>query len=115
MTLAEVHEATELIQQATDAEDANIIFGIVQDLKLQDEVRITVLATGFDQRASGGSSARASSAATGSAPRTGSAPGPAAPGRAGGTATTEAPREQAAPARTPQESDVDIPAFLRRR
>ncbi len=31
MTLAEVHEATELIQQATDAEDANIIFGIVQD------------------------------------------------------------------------------------
>jgi len=50
MTLAEVHEATELIQQATDAEDANIIFGIVQDPKLVDEVRITVLATGFDQR-----------------------------------------------------------------
>ena len=115
LTLAEVHEATELIQQATDAEDANIIFGIVQDLKLQDEVRITVLATGFDQRASGGSSARASSAAAGSAPRAGSAPSPA-PGRSGGgTATTEAPREQAAPARNPQESDVDIPAFLRRR
>ena len=114
LTLAEVHEATELIQQATDAEDANIIFGIVQDPKLQDEVRITVLATGFDQRASGGSSARAAATAGGSAPRAGSTPAPAAT-RAGGTATTEAPREQAAPARNPQESDVDIPAFLRRR
>ena len=50
MTLAEVHEATELIQQATDAEDANIIFGIVQDPNMKDEVRITVLATGFDQK-----------------------------------------------------------------
>ena len=43
MTLAEVHEATELIQQATDAEDANIIFGIVQDPNMTDEMRITVL------------------------------------------------------------------------
>ena len=31
LTLAEVHEATELISQSTDAEDANIIFGIVPD------------------------------------------------------------------------------------
>jgi len=112
LTLAEVHEATELIQQATDAEDANIIFGIVQDAKLQDEVRITVLATGFDQRASGGSSARAAVTASGQAPRAGSTP--STPAR-GGTATTEAPREQAAPPRNPQENDVDIPAFLRRR
>ena len=32
--------------------DANIIFGAVIDESLQDEVRITVIATGFDQRAS---------------------------------------------------------------
>jgi len=50
LTLSEVHEATELISQATDADDANIIFGIVQDPTMTGEVRITVLATGFDQR-----------------------------------------------------------------
>jgi len=50
LTLSEVHEATELISQATDADDANIIFGIVQDDSMTGEVRITVLATGFDQR-----------------------------------------------------------------
>ena len=108
LTLAEVHEATELIQQATDAEDANIIFGIVQDPKLQDEVRITVLATGFDQRASGSSSVRAAVTASNAAQRPGSVPVPARGG-------TEAAREQPAPARNPQESDVDIPAFLRKR
>ncbi len=53
LTLAEVHEATELISQATDADDANIIFGIVQDPTMQGEVRITVLATGFDSRYGG--------------------------------------------------------------
>ena len=52
LTLAEVHEATELIPQSTDAEDANIIFGIVQDPTMNGEVRITVLATGFDQNLS---------------------------------------------------------------
>ncbi len=106
LTLAEVHEATELIQQATDAEDANIIFGIVQDPRLQDEVRITVLATGFDQRSSSASPARATAtAAAGSAPTRPGAPG-----------TAPAPREDSAPPRpAPQDNDVDIPAFLRRR
>ncbi len=50
LTLDEVHEATELISQAMDADDANIIFGIVQDPAMQGEVRITVVATGFDSR-----------------------------------------------------------------
>jgi cell division protein FtsZ len=50
LTLAEIHEATDLISQATDALEANIIFGIVQDESMQGEVRITVLATGFESR-----------------------------------------------------------------
>lgn len=46
--LLEVNEAAELISSAADPE-ANIIFGAVIDEKLQDEVRITVIATGFEK------------------------------------------------------------------
>jgi cell division protein FtsZ len=45
--LFEVNEAAEIISQAADPE-ANIIFGAVIDEKLGDEVRVTVIATGFD-------------------------------------------------------------------
>lgn len=47
LTLFEVNEASSLIQEAAH-EDANIIFGSVIDPSLLDEVRITVIATGFD-------------------------------------------------------------------
>ena len=46
LTLHEVHAAAEVIEQVVDP-SANIIFGMVQDKKLEDEVRITVIATGF--------------------------------------------------------------------
>ncbi|HHW02983.1 MAG TPA: cell division protein FtsZ [Thermoanaerobacterales bacterium] len=46
--LLEVNEAAELISSAADPE-ANIIFGAVIDEKMQDEIRITVIATGFEQ------------------------------------------------------------------
>jgi cell division protein FtsZ len=48
LTLHEVHEASNLISNAAH-EDANIIFGSVIDPNLTDEVRITVVATGFDR------------------------------------------------------------------
>lgn len=47
LTLFEVNEASTLIQEAAH-EDANIIFGSVIDANVGDEVRITVIATGFD-------------------------------------------------------------------
>jgi cell division protein FtsZ len=47
MSLYEVNEASSLIQEEAD-EDANIIFGTVIDPNMHDEVRITVIATGFD-------------------------------------------------------------------
>jgi cell division protein FtsZ len=50
LTLHEVNEASTLIQNAAH-EDANIIFGSVIDPNLSDEVRITVIATGFDRAA----------------------------------------------------------------
>lgn len=47
--LFEVNEAAELVAQAADP-DAHIIFGAVIDEKLQDEIIITVIATGFEQK-----------------------------------------------------------------
>jgi cell division protein FtsZ len=47
--LFEVNEAAEIIAQAADPE-ANIIFGAVIDERLEDEVRVTVIATGFEQK-----------------------------------------------------------------
>jgi cell division protein FtsZ len=45
----EVSEAAKVITSAAD-EDAKIIFGAVIDEKMKDEIRITVVATGFDGR-----------------------------------------------------------------
>ena len=46
LTLYEVNEASTLIQEEAD-EDANIIFGAVIDENLREEMRVTVIATGF--------------------------------------------------------------------
>jgi cell division protein FtsZ len=45
--LFEVNEAAEIVTSAADSQ-ANIIFGAVIDDDLSDEVRVTVIATGFD-------------------------------------------------------------------
>ena len=52
MTLFEVHEAASIIQEAAD-EEANIIFGTVIDPRMKDEVKVTVIATGFDAATKG--------------------------------------------------------------
>src|SRR5437868_9381441 len=46
LTLHEVNEACGIIQGAAD-DDANIIFGAVLDENMRDEIKITVIATGF--------------------------------------------------------------------
>ena len=48
LTLAEVSEASEIVYNAAH-EDANIIFGAVVDPKMEGQVKITVIATGFDK------------------------------------------------------------------
>ena len=48
LTLFEVNEASQIIQDAAH-EEANIIFGSSIDESLEDEVRVTVIATGFDE------------------------------------------------------------------
>ncbi|WBW99621.1 cell division protein FtsZ [Oceanirhabdus sp. W0125-5] len=46
--LLEINEAAEIVQEAADM-DANIIFGAVIDENIKDEIRITVIATGFEK------------------------------------------------------------------
>jgi cell division protein FtsZ len=48
LSLHEVNEAASLVQEEAD-EEANIIFGAVIDESMGDEVRITVIATGFGE------------------------------------------------------------------
>ncbi|MBU0721877.1 cell division protein FtsZ [Patescibacteria group bacterium] len=49
LTMHEVNEAAKVITSSVD-EDAKIIFGAVIDEKYKDEIKITVVATGFDGR-----------------------------------------------------------------
>jgi len=62
--LFEINEAAQLVSNSA-AVDANIIFGAVIDDALGDEVRVTVIAAGFDEARSGGSLPSAGSAASG--------------------------------------------------
>jgi len=94
LTLFEVNDAAEIIRQMVDPE-ANIIFGAVIDDTMQDEIRITVIATGFDSEAR--LAARPQAAASVSAV--------AQPVRSGKTIDF--------PVRRPSREDLDIPAFLR--
>jgi cell division protein FtsZ len=128
LKLAEVNEASTIIQSASH-EDANIIFGAVQDEKMKDEVKITVIATGFKtdhpQRrervvsaaAAAISTERASSAYTASA---------AVAGRAAVRSVARpsvVPVQRATPSlervkdavRDVEQDDLDVPAFIRKR
>jgi cell division protein FtsZ len=49
LSLSEMQEATALIYDSAH-EDVNVIFGAVIDPDINDEVRVTVIATGFDER-----------------------------------------------------------------
>lgn len=54
LTMTEVNEAAKVITASAD-EDAKIIFGAVINEKMKDEIKITVVATGFDSNRIGGS------------------------------------------------------------
>ncbi len=96
--MLEVNEAADLVQKAA-ARDANIIFGTSMNPDLEDEIRVTVIATGFEDNAQ---------AAEPAAP---AAPEPQAP------AIDEVPvfTQEAEPAPAPASSDnsIDVPDFLK--
>jgi cell division protein FtsZ len=49
MTLSEINEATTLIQKEAH-EEANVIWGMVIDHAMKEEIRVTVIATGFGKK-----------------------------------------------------------------
>jgi cell division protein FtsZ len=49
LTLFDAHEIVEKISEATEVEDPNVLFGVTYDEDAADEVRVTVIAAGFDQ------------------------------------------------------------------
>src|SRR5579872_6663279 len=49
LSLYDVNEACSMIRKATENEDAQINFGVVLNESMQDEVKITVIATGFER------------------------------------------------------------------
>lgn len=100
LTLYEVNEASSIIREAAD-EDANIIFGAVIDETLRDEMKITVIATGFDKEsADAGSHSNAALPATPSRYTQ----------RPGSDDTTRPPMN---PSRTTD--DLDVPTFIRKK
>jgi cell division protein FtsZ len=138
LKLTEVNEASTIIQSAAH-EDANIIFGAVQDEKMKDEVKITVIATGFrtDQpqrreRAVSAAAAAISQSRTASAyvsprgeahaeqPQLQAAPPvpvspPAAPRPAPQRETTSLADVKSTVKSNYQDDDLDVPAFIRKR
>ena len=62
MGLEDVEAAADLVQEAAHP-DANIIFGASFDESMQDEIRVTVIATGFEEGAAQAAAAERASAA----------------------------------------------------
>jgi cell division protein FtsZ len=121
MTLFEVAEASNLIQQAAH-EDANIIFGTVLDDKMADAMKVTVIATGFRE-------IRREEPATSKLQRPAVAGRPVDPAAARKPARPDSPFLRKGPGRTipigtdeggygPNftnlRDDLDVPTFLRR-
>ena len=121
LTMAEVDEAAKQISSAVD-QDANIIFGATIDESLVDQVKITVIATGFDEtkRRLQEISGRAPFS-TGVRPQAAQA-NPFQPTIQQPAMTTPQPQPpavttpiQSADELPPEEDEFDIPAFLRQR
>jgi cell division protein FtsZ len=98
--LFEVNEAAEIVSSAADS-SANIIFGAVIDETMGDEVRVTVVATGFDRKGGPDRPARHMAGRPLDEPRYGRGPSTAPVTRPGGTSEPAG------------DDDFDIPAFLR--
>jgi cell division protein FtsZ len=121
VTLEEVADASKIIHDAADP-DANIIWGTVFDSAMQDQIKITVIATGFRRdEEEKGAAVLAEAAAAGGGAASG-APAPGAQGRSAGPYTRaraalpfglEIP-EDGLPNYKALKHDLDVPTFLRK-
>jgi cell division protein FtsZ len=113
MTLFEVHEAASIIKEAAD-EEANIIFGTVIDASMRDEIKVTVIATGFDSATKGFLNTRGEALSTPAPTRVSIG---AAPSRSGGTVAGQqlaTQHEEPAPPQIGAEGEIYDPPFFRK-
>lgn len=110
MTLFEVNEAASIIQEAAD-EDANIIFGTVIDRKMKEEIKITVIATGFDTATRGLLNSRGEALSGRSEPMM---QRPPAEPREEPRAAREARNDESHPQQVGAEEEIYDPPFFRR-
>ena len=115
LTLHEVNAAAEIIYEVVDP-NANIIFGAVIDDRLQGEIRITVIATGFTAEAQAQQQAAAKAITAGGVlpKRLGIPPAHASAETQSAPSSLPNPRSQP-PAKPLPNSGLDIPEFLQRR
>ncbi len=115
ITMAEVDEASKIITAAADP-DANIIFGATIDETMHDQIKITVVATGFDEsRRRLKEFVSASPAYAGTSYEERSAPASQPMNQ---TISQPASQQQETPPEKKKEEEedfFDIPAFLRQR
>jgi cell division protein FtsZ len=99
LAIGEVEEIVRIVREAADVDEANVFWGLVFNPLMENEVRVTVVATGFDK--------------------------PAAQPNSYGVSSSGAQTAFSAPAPTPQSGrpvpklssddiDIDVPSFLRR-
>ncbi len=110
LSIHEVEEAARIVQEAAH-EEAHIIFGAVIDPQLSDEVRMTVIATGFaDKKETAGVGGKVVDLPRPSRSLPSSAPVPVAPWRR----KFADPRGEASEEALGEGADLEVPAFLRR-
>ena len=123
LTLGEVHQINEIVHDAV-GDDAEIIFGAVNEPAMQGEIRVTVIATGFDRVVSGGATSAQDSQKNASQtpvipfpnqrPLRTTVPAPRSAANEGGR---RSPQPGATPHSTEKAqdlNDMEIPTFIRR-
>jgi len=110
--LEEVETAANLVQEAAHP-DANIIFGAAFDESLEDEIRVTVIATGFEEAPAAAPAAPAAPASPKEAPRA-AAPQPAAVAPQGDV-TAEVPKAEEKPSVSDDDWDILERIFSKKR
>ncbi|MDE3053284.1 MAG: cell division protein FtsZ [Gemmatimonadota bacterium] len=119
LTLGEVTQISDIVHDAA-GDDAEIIFGAVHEPAMQGELRVTVIATGFDKTAGSGLTPAHDHPMLGKGAPVIPFPG-TRPARTGGAPARSAPGEGQRPQRpaagekgSGDLSDMEIPTFIRR-
>jgi len=97
LAIGEVEDIVRIVREAADVDEANVFWGLVFNPIMEGEVRVTVVATGFDKAAQSQGSFGLSTAA------------PSA-----GAPVFNSPQRQAIPKLQADDIDIDVPSFLRR-